>query len=268
MAAANEQIGIARAAYYPTLNIAATAGFEGTSLLNWPSRRWAVGGSLSETLFDAGKRMATTETALAGYDVPLRGLSIRVRIAREYGTPTKPVANRGTRDISTRQHLYPRPANDEQHVAPMNQNLGPDSCQPSRRRPTKNEATRRIRSGDEQSNRPRCCNLLKISFKVRPVEDMLTAMARELVSENGVGESTAAVWRESQAENSNILIPSPTKAEPSPVLDDPPRITPVVTSTRMIETTVQNLKFGSTRPLVRPRRRRESSPMDMQFPLF
>ena len=71
MAAANEQIGIAKAAYYPTLNIAALAGLEGTSLLNWfnwPSRLWAVGGSLSETLFDAGRRRATTETALAGYD--------------------------------------------------------------------------------------------------------------------------------------------------------------------------------------------------------
>jgi NodT family efflux transporter outer membrane factor (OMF) lipoprotein len=71
MAAANEQIGIAKAAYYPTLNIAALLGLEGTSLLNWfnwPSRFWAVGGSLSQTLFDAGRRKATTETALAGYD--------------------------------------------------------------------------------------------------------------------------------------------------------------------------------------------------------
>jgi outer membrane protein TolC len=36
---------------------------------NWSSRLWAVGGSLSETLFDAGRREATSETALAGYDV-------------------------------------------------------------------------------------------------------------------------------------------------------------------------------------------------------
>lgn len=71
MAAANEQIGIAKAAYYPTLSISATAGLEGTSLLNWfnwPSRLWAVGGGLSETLFDAGRRRATTDTAIAGYD--------------------------------------------------------------------------------------------------------------------------------------------------------------------------------------------------------
>jgi NodT family efflux transporter outer membrane factor (OMF) lipoprotein len=71
MAAANEQIGIAKAAYYPTLDIAAIAGFEGTSLLNWfnwPSRLWAVGPTFSETLFDAGRRRATTESALSGYD--------------------------------------------------------------------------------------------------------------------------------------------------------------------------------------------------------
>jgi NodT family efflux transporter outer membrane factor (OMF) lipoprotein len=71
MAAANEQIGIAKAAYYPTLNIAAVAGLEGSSLLNWfnwPSRFWAVGPTLSETIFDAGRRRATTESALAAYD--------------------------------------------------------------------------------------------------------------------------------------------------------------------------------------------------------
>jgi NodT family efflux transporter outer membrane factor (OMF) lipoprotein len=71
MAAANEQIGIAKAAYYPTLNLAAVAGFEGSSLLNWlnwPSRFWAVGPGMSETIFDGGRRRATTESAGAGYD--------------------------------------------------------------------------------------------------------------------------------------------------------------------------------------------------------
>jgi NodT family efflux transporter outer membrane factor (OMF) lipoprotein len=71
MAAANEQIGIAEAAFYPTVNLAAIAGLEGSSLtswLNWPSRFWAVGPKLSETLFDAGRRQATTDAARAGYD--------------------------------------------------------------------------------------------------------------------------------------------------------------------------------------------------------
>jgi NodT family efflux transporter outer membrane factor (OMF) lipoprotein len=71
MGAANEQIGIARAAYFPTLNLAALAGLEGSSLLNWfnwPSRFWAVGANMSETLFDGGRRRATSDSARAGYD--------------------------------------------------------------------------------------------------------------------------------------------------------------------------------------------------------
>jgi len=71
VAAANEQIGIARAAYYPTLSLSAIAGFEGTSAINWfawPSRFFAVGPTFSETLFDHGRRRATSEIALAQYD--------------------------------------------------------------------------------------------------------------------------------------------------------------------------------------------------------
>jgi NodT family efflux transporter outer membrane factor (OMF) lipoprotein len=71
MAAANEQIGIARAAYYPTLSLSGVAGFEGTSAINWlswPSRFFAVGPTFSETLFDHGRRRATSDIALAQYD--------------------------------------------------------------------------------------------------------------------------------------------------------------------------------------------------------
>ncbi len=71
MAAANERIGIAKAAYYPTLSLSAVAGLEGTSALNWftwPSRLWAVGPSISETIFDGGRRHAVTEQARADYD--------------------------------------------------------------------------------------------------------------------------------------------------------------------------------------------------------
>jgi NodT family efflux transporter outer membrane factor (OMF) lipoprotein len=71
VAEANEQIGIARAAYYPSLVLTATGGFEGhniTNWLNWPSRFWAVGPTLAETLFDAGRRRAATDEARADYD--------------------------------------------------------------------------------------------------------------------------------------------------------------------------------------------------------
>lgn len=68
---ANEGIGIARAAYFPSLVLSATGGLEGTSMLNWftwPSRFWAVGPTMLETIFDGGRRRATSEGARANYD--------------------------------------------------------------------------------------------------------------------------------------------------------------------------------------------------------
>jgi NodT family efflux transporter outer membrane factor (OMF) lipoprotein len=71
MASANEQIGIAQAAFYPTLDLSASAGFAGTSVLNWfewPSRFFAVGPTLTQTVFDHGRRRASSDVALAQYD--------------------------------------------------------------------------------------------------------------------------------------------------------------------------------------------------------
>jgi|GraSoi_2013_60cm_1033757.scaffolds.fasta_scaffold00438_1 NodT family efflux transporter outer membrane factor (OMF) lipoprotein len=71
VAEANNQIGIARAAYFPTVTLGGTAGFAGTQGSNWfswPSGFWAVGPALAETLFDAGRRRATSESARANYD--------------------------------------------------------------------------------------------------------------------------------------------------------------------------------------------------------
>jgi len=67
MAAANEQIGIAKAAYYPTVNLSGLAGLQ-SGLLGWPSALWAVGPTLSQTLFDGGRRRATSDIALNNYD--------------------------------------------------------------------------------------------------------------------------------------------------------------------------------------------------------
>jgi NodT family efflux transporter outer membrane factor (OMF) lipoprotein len=71
VAEANDQIGIARSAFYPTLVLGAEGGFQGTSItnwFNWPSRMWAVGPQISQTLFDAGRRHAVSESATANYD--------------------------------------------------------------------------------------------------------------------------------------------------------------------------------------------------------
>jgi len=65
MAAASEQIGIAKAAYYPELNLSALGGAQGGFL---PAAMWAVGPILSQTLFDGGRRRATSSIALANYD--------------------------------------------------------------------------------------------------------------------------------------------------------------------------------------------------------
>ncbi|HUH66984.1 MAG TPA: efflux transporter outer membrane subunit [Syntrophales bacterium] len=71
MAAANAQIGVAKAAYFPSIILNASGGFESTTLtdwLSWPSRLWSVGLALTETVFDAGLRSALTDQARAAYD--------------------------------------------------------------------------------------------------------------------------------------------------------------------------------------------------------
>ena len=71
VAAANAQIGVALAAYYPTVSLGATGGFESTSLSQWisaPSRLWSVGPAISETVFDGGLRAGLTEQAQGVYD--------------------------------------------------------------------------------------------------------------------------------------------------------------------------------------------------------
>jgi NodT family efflux transporter outer membrane factor (OMF) lipoprotein len=71
VAEANQQIGIARAAYFPTVTLGGTAGFsgsQGSNWFTWPSGFWAVGPALAQTLFDGGRRRATSESARANYD--------------------------------------------------------------------------------------------------------------------------------------------------------------------------------------------------------
>ena len=76
VAEANEQIGIAKAAYYPTLMLNASVGFEGSSFgnaLNASSLLWAVGASITQTIFDGGRRRATSDATRAAYDATVAG---------------------------------------------------------------------------------------------------------------------------------------------------------------------------------------------------
>jgi NodT family efflux transporter outer membrane factor (OMF) lipoprotein len=71
VAAANAQIGVAIAAFYPSVTLSASTGFESSGLaqwLTWPSRFWSVGPAISQTLYDGGLRRAQTEAARAAYD--------------------------------------------------------------------------------------------------------------------------------------------------------------------------------------------------------
>jgi NodT family efflux transporter outer membrane factor (OMF) lipoprotein len=71
VAEANAEIGVTKAAFYPSLNLGATAGFESTSIASWftwPARFFSLGPTLSQTLFDKGRRAAATDAARAQYD--------------------------------------------------------------------------------------------------------------------------------------------------------------------------------------------------------
>jgi NodT family efflux transporter outer membrane factor (OMF) lipoprotein len=71
VASANEQIGIARAAFFPTITLGLVGGFESGQFPNWltgPSALWSIGATAAETVFDAGRRRAASDEAIATYD--------------------------------------------------------------------------------------------------------------------------------------------------------------------------------------------------------
>ena len=71
VASANAQIGVAKSAYYPTISLGASGGFESssiTTLLNGPSGLWSLGLSAVGTVFDVGRRRALTDQARSAYD--------------------------------------------------------------------------------------------------------------------------------------------------------------------------------------------------------
>jgi NodT family efflux transporter outer membrane factor (OMF) lipoprotein len=74
--AANAQIGVAKAAFFPTATLGATYGYQTANPAVWftaPSRFWSVGPALALTLFDAGRRRAVSDQAIASYDQAVAG---------------------------------------------------------------------------------------------------------------------------------------------------------------------------------------------------
>ncbi|WP_414479217.1 efflux transporter outer membrane subunit [Pseudomonas luteola] len=68
---ANAQIGVAKAAYYPTLSLTASGGYRNSqwgNLVSTPNRYWSIGPAFDLTLFDFGARRAQVEQAEASYD--------------------------------------------------------------------------------------------------------------------------------------------------------------------------------------------------------
>ncbi len=71
LASANAQIGVAYAAFYPSLTLSASGGFDSSSwkhLFDWPSRVWSIGPSVSETVYDGGLRRATVNQFITTYN--------------------------------------------------------------------------------------------------------------------------------------------------------------------------------------------------------
>src|SRR5690606_2784194 len=71
VAAANAQLGVVRAAYFPSLTLSADGGFRSNrlgELLSLPNRFWSVGPALAASLFDGGARAAASAQAVAAYD--------------------------------------------------------------------------------------------------------------------------------------------------------------------------------------------------------
>ena len=83
-AAANEQIGIAVSAFYPTITLGGTGGFESTHVGTWiqgPSALWTLGGQATQLLFDAGQRHALTDQARHAYEAQVSAYKSAIFLA-------------------------------------------------------------------------------------------------------------------------------------------------------------------------------------------
>lgn len=86
MAAANANIGVAQAAYYPSVILSPGIGLDSTqmsNLLNAPSLLWSLGATLSQTLFDAGKTRANVHIAEESYTAAVANYRQSVLLAMQ-----------------------------------------------------------------------------------------------------------------------------------------------------------------------------------------
>ncbi|KAF1044806.1 MAG: Outer membrane protein OprM [Herbaspirillum frisingense] len=71
VASANAKIGVAKAAYFPSLTLSASGGYQSSTFADWfslPGRVWSLGPQLAQNIFDGGARRAATAQAIASYD--------------------------------------------------------------------------------------------------------------------------------------------------------------------------------------------------------
>jgi NodT family efflux transporter outer membrane factor (OMF) lipoprotein len=83
-AAANAQIGIAVSAFYPTINLVGSGGFESMNAGTWiqgPSALWTLGAQATQLLFDAGQRHALTDQARHEYEAQVSAYKNQVLVA-------------------------------------------------------------------------------------------------------------------------------------------------------------------------------------------
>lgn len=86
MAAANANIGVARAAYFPTILLQSNGGWDSNqigNLLSAPSLLWSLGAAVTQTLFDAGKTRAGVRIAEASYSAAVAGYRQSVLVAMQ-----------------------------------------------------------------------------------------------------------------------------------------------------------------------------------------
>ncbi len=116
MAEANAQIGVATAAYYPTLTLSASGGLESSSfkhLFDYASRFWSIGPGVSETIYDGGLRRATVNQYISTYNADVASYRQTVLTAFQQVEDDLSNLRTGSRQIAQQKEAQ---ASAEQYV--------------------------------------------------------------------------------------------------------------------------------------------------------